>query len=262
MYKCDFDGHSIDHFSDCESAACFGGYTGLLRKEKYRPQEKLDVTLDIKIRTFDHFLEDHKGKNNFCLLGKKDIEEHFAYLSETYCIDCSVQVFGDDWKELEDDKLPEENYYLKLHLNATPGQQVFALTWCRHLYEFPFNMFLLDALRLKKEFGEFRNEHLANIIQVVGSSFAKVSYYRGDQCLCEPQKELITEDRLCKHLTSHKTITSAWNSLSEEKRQAIKPLLSNEDTLKKSTYWLDPQTFDERKNIYLQNYMSIYNFIG
>ena len=261
MYRCSFNEVNIDALSDGSHRACFGSYTGILRNERYKASEKLDVTLDIKIRTFDHFSRRHRAYNNFCLLGKKDIEEHFAYLNETYGIDCDVKVFGDGWKELGDSEVPEEDYYLKLHLNATPGQQVFALTWCRHLYEYPFNVFLIDALHLKEEFGEFRNEHLANILQVVGSTYG---YYREDQCLCPPNRELITEEKLCKYLTGHKVITAAWTSLKEEKKTAIKHLLNsfNEKEVKMAKYWLDPQTFDQRKNTYLQNYMSVYNFIG
>ena len=262
MYKCSFDGFSINAFSTGTRRYCFGNYTEKLRREMYRPEEKLDVTLDIKIRTFEHFSKKRDSLNNFCLLGKKDIEEHFAYLSETYCIDCDVKVFGDDFKELGDNEVPEENYCLKLHLNATPGQQVFALTWCRHLYEYPFNVFLIDALHLKEEVGEFRNEHLANILQVIGSSFSKVREYMHDQSLCFPYRELITENRLCKHLESHKRITEAWDGLPSEKRDAIKPIPANKEEIVKSDYWLDPQTFDQRKNVYLQNYMSVYNFIG
>ena len=81
----------------------------------------------------------------------------------------------------------------------------------RHTYEFPFNVFLRDAIKLKRYDNVFKNQHITNLLQIVATVangicdytnliFITKNLYRPDQCLGPIGKRLTTLTTINKKL--------------------------------------------------------------
>lgn len=82
----------------------------------------------------DNAKENHN--NNYCPFSEKLINRHIHLL--TY-------LFPIKWKILTKDN----SIILSVELEGAKMYHMYALTWIRYLYEFPYNMILMDAYNLK-----------------------------------------------------------------------------------------------------------------
>ena len=240
-----------------DSRACYGDALYSF-KDARNPHE---VTWKIKIYSKTTRQISSSGRNNFTLLTKEDMEFLLDYCRSTYDID-----FG---YAIEDPKSQEtgENYYLLiLNINRRKTEQKFVLTWIRHFYEYPYNMFMLDAIKLMNEEKSVEKEHLLNLLQLIGTTYSLNDYdnyhfreYRSDQCLCLPYKKFITVDRVKKSNAENDSITRAWNRsvLVKEHKDFVHFKTSSSKEIEESMtyeYWTDPQNWEERRTAYLENY--------
>lgn len=241
-----------------DSRCCYGESLRAFEDAR-QPHE---VTWKIRVRVKTPSQISHSGKNNFTLLKKEDMEFLLDYCRSTYDIDFGFTI--EEPGSLEDQS---RNYYLvTISLNRRKTEQKFVLTWIRHFYEFPFNMFMLDALKLKNEVNELSGEHILNLLQLIGStySFVKEDYilertYRTDQCFCLPNKKFVTVNKVKKSNAEKDLITSAWNiSLSRELATNLIHYKSETESEVETTqtleYWQNPDNWEERKQAYLNNY--------
>lgn len=236
-------------------SACYGRALNLWRNETRTPKQ---ITWTIRIRKLGT-PEDISDYNNFCLMKKEEIEAHLEYCKNTYGIDFEYNI-------VETTRFGKGCFVLTVGMNRRKTEQKFVLTWIRHLYEFPFNMFMLDALKLKNEEKEFEEEHLVNILQVVGSTYTVPEHesngdfvcrqYRSDQCLCTPFKKLVSIEEIKEHNTTSDLITSSYSEnqskadiihYKDESGAEVQETLTLE-------YWQNPDTWEERRQAYLDNY--------
>lgn len=119
--------------------------------EKYRIRlYKKDFILKVK-------------ENNSCFVGIKEIKRHLKMIS-------SLLVFDKYKFKIEE----EENYFdVILEIKADRLYHQYVLTWLRYLYEFPFNMILKDAKRMRKE-KEFKFESLSNLFVVISNCYTYI----------------------------------------------------------------------------------------
>ena len=121
----------------------------------------LDEKYLIRLYKKDHILKDKK--NNSCFVGIKEIKRHLKMIS-------SLLVF-DKYKFKIEEK---ENYFdVTLEIKADRLYHQYVLTWLRYLYEFPFNMILKDAKRMRKE-KEFKFESLSNLFVVISNCYTDI----------------------------------------------------------------------------------------
>lgn len=202
------------------------------------------------------------GCNNFCLLNKEEVESHLEYCKTVYGIDFdyTVEEKSDHGKKF---------YLLTVDIDRRKTEQKFVLTWIRHIYEFPYNMFLLDALKLKNEENVFTEEHILNILQVVGTTYelrdedghwSSVSdytrWYRTDQCLCKPYNKLESIETIKENNSHSGYITAAYKrSMPTEEIVHFKDKSSDEVQESMTLeYWQNPDNWEERRMAYLENY--------
>lgn len=102
-------------------------------------------------------------ENNSCFVGIKEIKRHLKMIS-------SLLVFEKYKFKIEE----KENYFdVTLEIKADRLYHQYVLTWLRYLYEFPFNMILKDAKRMRKE-KEFKFESLSNLFVVISNCYTDI----------------------------------------------------------------------------------------
>ena len=121
----------------------------------------LDEKYLIRLYKKDHILKDKK--NNSCFVGIKEIKRHLKMIS-------SLLVF-DKYKFKIEEK--EDYFDVTLEIKADRLYHQYVLTWLRYLYEFPFNMILNDAKRMRKE-KEFKFESLSNLFVVISNCYTDI----------------------------------------------------------------------------------------
>lgn len=239
------------------SRPCYANFLERISNDRISESE-----LDIVILKRDKEEIRRTGTNNFCLISKDDMVNSLEYLKSTYQIPFEYTITKEDGCRCDE-------YHIKLKIARRKTEVKFVLTWIRHFYEFPFNVFLIDAMKLKSEVREFQDQHMVNILQLVGSSYDITpgdwndwSYnrqYRSDQCLCKPMKKWVTVDRVIRNNAKKSSITGSYVvNLSDAMQDKVVKIMANTpkeyDTSLTYEYWTDPSTFDGRLQVYMKNY--------
>ena len=160
----------------------------------------LDEKYLIRLYKKDHILKIRE--NNSCFVGIKEIKRHLKMISP-------LLVFEKYKFKIEE----KENYFeVTLEIKADRLYHKYILTWLRYLYEFPFNMILKDAKRMRKE-KEFKFESLSNLFVVISNCYDDIfdrdihliswgsSRLLSNKQISERMKSLISEgDRDLNHI--------------------------------------------------------------
>lgn len=125
-----------------KTAACFGDIF-------HSNKDKLKNKYTIKVYKDGYINND----NNACLLDKKEISNHIKLIKKL------VPSFRH--KVIEEG---EDGFTIILWINAKLIYHKFILTFVRYIYEFPYNMYLLEAHRLRKY---YRNASILNLFNLV-----------------------------------------------------------------------------------------------
>lgn len=98
--------------------------------------------------------------NNACLLNKKELRNHINQLKGI--IPFRAKILTKKWEH-------GDLYEVHVQLDNVEGiYHRFLLTWIRYVYEFPYNVYVIEAQRLRKE-KQFMFESMANLFNLVGS---------------------------------------------------------------------------------------------
>ena len=192
--------------------------------------------------------------NNACLVDKNGIVHHLKILS-------SVFKFAYHLKEEKD------HFVLAITLKGDLIYHKYMLSWVRYLYEYPFNVFLFDANRLKK-LPEFKFESIINLFNLVGATsgindhgvgihaIGDTEYFKGLMTTKEIQSRL-TE--LCggnKRINDIFPVLYRGNGWGDDvnKIKGVETLEADNNTLHSSDYWDSEEEFNKRLEIYKKNY--------
>lgn len=204
-----------------------------------------DNSYTIKIYKLGKVLREKK-LNNACLIDKKGIIHHLRVLK-------SIFSFKYRLKEHKD------YFLLNLKLKADLIYHKYMLTWVRYLYEYPFNVFLLDANRAKKE-PEFKFESIINLFNIIGATTKISDHGTTIHAIGETYrvKELLTikeiKSRLKKLKRGHTRLNDIFKVIEDKAFDSI----SSEKSFKSSEYWLSENLFKkERLSVYKKNYTLI-----
>ena len=114
--------------------ACFARAFGRLNRD--------DTSVHYVIKVYKGDTMRGKG-SNMCFFGERQIKNHLNQLKGLFPIKFKVRDSGDEKKP---------HFIVELYLKNLPGTyHKYALTWTRYLYEYPYNMILMDAYRLKED---------------------------------------------------------------------------------------------------------------
>lgn len=98
--------------------------------------------------------------SNFCFFTKKEIKNHFRQLPKDWNV--KYKVTDDTYKDIE---------AFKVDLDINSKNRLihkYVLTWTRCLFEWPYNLYLLHARKLK-QLPQFKFESIINLLNVVAT---------------------------------------------------------------------------------------------
>lgn len=231
---------SGDYDRKMASSACFASAFRDVDTRK-----KSSINYKIKLYT-NAEISRNIGRSNFCPLSKKDLKNHIYLLKGI--IPFEVQI-----TEYKEEKDPY--YEVDLKLNDLPGiYHKFILTWIRYAYEFPYNMFLVEANKLRKEI-PFRFDSVANLFNLVGSCVGLGGGHTvgwGESIGFLQRKELTAKLKKVGRLNSiYKTTND---------RLRISTLVQHKNKELRYTdmeFWNNDELYQDRLKTYLQKYKHI-----
>lgn len=185
------------------------------------------------------------NNDNNCLLTTEQLVIHINEIKKLY--DFEHTLFEE-----------EECYTLKLQLKAPRMYHKIILSWIRYAYEFPFNVTIYEAFKLKEVRG-FKRMHLLNLFNIVSAS---TNYYKHGTDIhgigvYKDFKKLITWKEFKTLIDKH---------IKKDKRGQINSIIPVDNNLdirfisvpKKykitnSDYWFDETEFKNRIKVYNYN---------
>lgn len=189
-------------------------------------------------------------KNNACLLNRKEISQHLKMIKSIHPFKYRLEEGEFTLKEC--DNRTYDAWHLFLEIEGTKAQHKFVLTGIRHLYEYPFNVWLIDAHRLKESAPDvFKYTSIMNILQVIKSSFP--NDYMTDQSWMFKYRKLLTKSYIKEHLKNIEYITKIYDkTLPPDLFKKIAGV--SDKKLFSLDYWLGDSTFQKRREVYLENF--------
>lgn len=243
-----------DIYHSLEANACFS----YVFKNSYSDNMSVDYSV---ILYKDTKLADEYHKSNACFLTKNQLENHLKQAQILYPFKFAVHDLT-NYHQVDDDYNNCDEcwnvYKVDLKLENVPGTfHKYLLTWLRYTYEFPYNVLLLDAYKLKNE-DCFRFTSIANIFNLVLGCYCDkelngLHQVPEDNALVEFLK---TKD-LREKLSDIRKLNTIYKAL-KYKREMI-PESINNLSIRDIEYWNDNKLYEEfRKPIYLKTYKDIY----
>lgn len=181
--------------------------------------------------------------NNMCFLNKKQLQNHIKQAKE---------IFDFKYQITENKKI----YKVNLSIAKAPGNfHKYILAWIRYCYEFPYNMLLLDALEIKKEYC-FKYTSISNLFNLVLSCFNEEWDYlreihqipKHQVCLFLRKKEVFKRLLLVTHINDIYKFRCS-------KKYYI-PKKYNKYYYSDLEYWQDENCLDIRMDVYKKLYNS------
>ncbi len=178
-----------------------------------------------------------KSKNNWCLFDKYRIKKHINLLKTIIPNTKSVV-------HVKDNKC---TITFSIN-NAKLIKHKYALTWIRYMYEYPYNVILYDAYKLKK-LNQFRFTSIANLFNLVLSKF-----YDNPRDIHQIARNSINKKLTIKQLKSKLNQITRLNDIykSLKAKTHLIPYKINNLSIHDIEYWLSDECFEERLKIYLK----------
>lgn len=227
----------------CFSTIFHSEDNGIVQKNKYT----------IKLYKIGDWLN-KKRQNNACMTDRAGIVHHLKILQ-------SVFKFSYHLKEEED------HFTLTITLEGDLIYHKYMLSWVRYLYEYPFNVFLADACKLKGIPG-FKFESIINLFNLVGATSGICQHGTGIHAIGETGwfKALMTTKEIQARLKEleggHKQINDIFPVLyanggrgaPDDVIEGVETLEEKDNNLHSSDYWDSKEEFNKRLELYKKNY--------
>lgn len=153
-------------------------------------EEEMDNKYNILINIGSNYMKE-TSYNNACFLSLEDINKYLKILQSYFPFTYSIQrgTYTESSKEdfdleVYDNEVEGLDYYsLDMHISGNMMVHKFLLKMIRGLYEYPFNMSLMDVLKLRK-LPRFKRFNTANLYLLVGYLNMIVCGGNDDQFIC------------------------------------------------------------------------------
>ena len=229
-------------------SACFGTVfhsedNGIVQKNKYT----------IKLYKIGDLLNKMR-QNNACLTDRTGIVHHLKILQ-------SVFKFSYHLKENKD------HFVLTVTLKGDLIYHKYMLSWVRYLYEYPFNVFLADAYKLRAIPG-FKFESIINLFNLVGATSGICQAGTGIHAIGETSwfKALMTTKEIQARLKELKGGRTNINNIfpvlyakrnyiaPNNKIKGVQTIKEEDNNIYSSEYWDSEEEFNKRLELYKINY--------
>lgn len=182
--------------------------------------------------------------SNACLFTKSKVIQHLRQAQALYPFVFKVE---------ESSRHNYPIFIIHLELNNVPRLfHKYLLSWIRYLYEFPYNVLLLDAKRLKKD-PAFKFIPTPDAFNVVATSFP--DYYGTGHGIAYRYSQKLTRAQLKERISKVSTLNAIYQLLNAEAREHWEkiPEYIGSFTTDDIEYWSEEYFEKYRKPIYLRN---------
>lgn len=202
------------------------------------------VTNTYTIRLFKGNTQIEKNNNNSCFVDRRGIVNHLRVLKALFPFNYKL-------------KEAKRFFNLTVTLKASNIYHKYLLSWIRYLYEYPYNMFLLDVHRLKK-ISKFKYESIINLFNLVGATSDINDHGTRIHAIGEiPEFKKLTSSSEIKAILDNNPnkLNNIFKTINNIK--GLKRLQDDYDDLHTSEYWESEEKFQERLDIYISNYKKL-----
>lgn len=186
-----------------------------------------------------------KHRSNACLFTKQQIRNHLKQAQGIYPFRYRVTEIS-NWKG------NGTVFRVRLTLKDVPGTfHKYILTWLRYMYEYPYNVLLCDAYKLKKE-KCFYSSSISNLFNLILGS-----YCNNPRIIHQIAKNEISKKMSKKELQVKLQNVYALNDIyiGLKKKKSMIPKEALGTTISDIEYWENNEIFDTyRKPIYMKVY--------
>lgn len=180
--------------------------------------------------------------NNFCPFTKRQILHHLKLLQSI--VEFEYQV-----------SKRKNTYIIEVTINKKCNMyHRYLVTWIRYLYEWPFNMYLLDTYRLSKICKGYTIENLFNTVNAVGYQRTK---HRDIHQVTQGEVQRLSKSSLKEKLHQVDRLNSIYKTLNERSKFILPASISSHN-YNKLEYWNEDNFNNIRKQLYL-NYLKEHN---
>lgn len=235
---------------ELNSSSCFSDVFASL--DDWSCDETVSVNYEI-ILFRGTILSKEYNESNACIFNKQQIKNHLKQAQEIFPFEFRIEE-DDNWEhDSYSAKFPVYKVFLFVE-DACPSFHKYILTWTRYLYEYPYNVLLLDAYRLKKD-TRFTFTSIADIFNLVLGCYCEdlssVHQIPRDKAICTPIKKKDIYNKLIKV----DMLNKLYKVLICE-RKAISEYI-DDTSICDLEYWTTEKYFNRhRKPIYLEVYKS------
>lgn len=220
----------------------------------------------------------NNSNNNFCPFTGEEIKRYLHILTTYFPFDYSLESVRmtpngcENTDDYDDDESTYDVYELKLHISGFYMKHKFILKMIRVLYEYPFNMAMVDTMRLMKQ-EKFRTYGYFNIYMMIGYIFAACAHISvcDDQFVCSiyngipkfiKKKELISrlsntgqvcydeddDDDDCGFPKMNSIVD--YTGGNGDIKEWLENRFVNSREVTDYSYWTDPEMAEERDALY------------
>lgn len=188
-----------------------------------------------------------KHRSNACLFSVQEVKNHLRQLRGIYPFSYKVI------EKINEDNVPY--FKVTLHIKDVPASfHKYVLTWLRYTYEYPYNVILRDAYRLKQD-PEFRFMSIADLFNVV-SNCCNDFVGEGHSISADNIHRPLKKEELKERIKEVDRLNDIYQFL--ELRKNKLPRKIDKYGTKDLEYW-SQKLFDVRKPIYMKMYNAIKN---
>lgn len=231
-----------DFTGKMKAAACFGTVFNHVSRNKAS-------SLSYIIRIYPGDTLKRYSLSNMCFFNKAQIKNHINQLKSLFPIKFRVYEGKGKYGKC---------FEVELSLENLPGIcHKYALTWVRYLYEYPYNVVLLEAYKLKED-PLFRFESIANLFNLI-SSCSSVYAFGNHGIAGHSSVKLLRRKELAASLQAMKCsqLNNLYESSSGDEEHTISSVLGKYDDCD-IEYWQSPEGFEKRKAVYIEQYTKRY----
>lgn len=225
----------------CFSTVFHSINNGIIQKNKYI----------IKLYKMGDWLN-KKRQNNACLVDRAGIVRHLKVLQLVFKFSYHI-------------KEKEDHFVLIITFEGDIIYHKYLLSWIRYLYEYPFNVFLVDAYKLK-EIPGFKFESIINLFNLVGATsgicqhgtsihaIGETNWFKALMTTKEIQAKLKELEGGITNINDIFPVVYAKKYWVYNKVKGIKVLKEDNNSLHSSDYWDSIEEFNKRLKLYKKNY--------
>lgn len=239
MYSSFYNMNEFNYLNYCTEYSVSGSFKKPMQEEAcFRSifnKATNDGDYTYTIRLYTSYKKLGEKNNNYCFFNKSQVKNHINQLKDL-----------GDFKSVVIDKKDHIEVIIKISQQCNLFHR-YLVSWIRYLYEFPYNVLLLDAYRLKQE-KKFRFTSISNLMNICVSAYPV--HYRDLHGITQYKAlhKPLSKKNLKKRIEDTGRLHSIYKTIDEDAKR-----LPNDMNYYNLDFWESLELYNEiRKPIYLE----------